>query len=241
MPGSEDWSSDLSSRSARSTVACVTSKGKHSLRPASWEGWRRRAWITPLFGTLLNPSRASSTAERWISSQLGSRASRGAAPARKNEQRTTDGSGQQLGTPFAGYDQKSSTWKMSQRSLGEESNTFSGPWPNSGSMRNGACYRRRPLDVPRSGNGSLYWATIKATDLQRGTSPRERARKTRSLLLQIKDWYGDPRVTPNLDFVESLQGLPIGWTDGELSGTQLSRWWRLMRSALSRLGPGCER
>lgn len=235
VPGSEDWNLDSNSPLAKTTTAAVTLRGKHSLRPASWRGWKTRPWTKPLFTTLLNPSLAISTAERWTSSLPDSRASHGVRPAKGKARRTLGGSGPPSGIPFARYNPNSSTWKMSQRSFEGESQESSQPWPSSGSMRNGECFQRLPLDVPRSGSGSLYWATIRATDLQRGTGPRERARRTRFLPLQIKDWYGDQQVTPNLDFVESLQGLPIGWTDGELSATRWSHWLRLMRSELLRL------
>lgn len=36
----------------------------------------------------------------------------------------------------------------------------------------------------------------------------------------------------NPRFVETLMGLPIGWTDSELSATEWSHWWQLMRSSL---------
>lgn len=43
------------------------------------------------------------------------------------------------------------------------------------------------------------------------------------------------RRTLNPQFVEWLMGLPIGWTGSGVSATEWSRWWRLMRSELSRL------
>ena len=44
---------------------------------------------------------------------------------------------------------------------------------------------------------------------------------------------GPRRLNPA--FVEWLMGLPQGWTDFTPVGMEWSRWWRLMRSELSRL------
>ena len=48
--------------------AWATVSGKPSRRPYSWRGWRTRPWIRHLSGTISQPSRASSTADEWISS-----------------------------------------------------------------------------------------------------------------------------------------------------------------------------
>ncbi|MFH1158586.1 MAG: hypothetical protein V1721_06865, partial [Pseudomonadota bacterium] len=42
-------------------------------------------------------------------------------------------------------------------------------------------------------------------------------------------------LTLNPLFVEVLMGWPVGWTDCGSAATGLSRWSRLMHSALSRL------
>jgi hypothetical protein len=51
----------------------VTLNGKHTVRPSSWPGWRRRPWIRLRYGTMLQPSTADAGVERWISSLPDSR------------------------------------------------------------------------------------------------------------------------------------------------------------------------
>ena len=48
-----------------------------------------------------------------------------------------------------------------------------------------------------------------------------------------------PRIFLNPRFVERLMGLPVAWTNSGCSATELSRYKRRMRSALSRLVQGC--
>lgn len=57
-------------------------------------------------------------------------------------------------------------------------------------------------------------------------------------LMTAPDGAAGAALSPS--FVEALMGLPRGWTvptASELSATEWSRWLRLMRSELSRLGP----
>lgn len=49
-------------------VLWATSSGKPSQQPSSWRGWKTRRWIRRLSGTISNPSRATSIAERWLAS-----------------------------------------------------------------------------------------------------------------------------------------------------------------------------
>lgn len=63
---------------------------------------------------------------------------------------------------FAKFDPVTCSWKTSQRFLGEDSTAFSGRWPNSGSMRNGSCYRQPMLERPiyaSDGGASPEWPT----------------------------------------------------------------------------------
>ncbi len=76
------------------------------------------------------------------------------------ERRTMSGGyGLSLPEPFAYYDPDTSSWKTCQGSFSEDLQTFSGTWPQAGTMRTGRVYRQRRL-VPRtSGRGSGLWPT----------------------------------------------------------------------------------
>jgi len=56
--------------------------------------------------------------------------------------------------PLAGYDQKSSSWRMFQPSLLEESEPFSGRWPRSGIVLNGIAYQLDTLAHRTKGTAS---------------------------------------------------------------------------------------
>jgi len=63
---------------------------------------------------------------------------------------------------FASYDRASRTWKTSQGcllALTGTSDEYSETWPTSGTMRNGACYQRKPLEPPISAKGYGWWPT----------------------------------------------------------------------------------
>src|SRR5206468_3854365 len=54
----------------------VTSSGKPTQQPCSWQGWKRRPWIKRLSGMTLKPSMAQHGLETWISSLADTPASR---------------------------------------------------------------------------------------------------------------------------------------------------------------------
>lgn len=62
-------------------------------------------------------------------------------------------SGQTSCELFAHYDQDSSSWRTSQDSS-SSSDSFSGTWPRSGSMRSGQCFARPKLELPTDASES---------------------------------------------------------------------------------------
>lgn len=77
----------------------------------------------------------------------------------------------------------------------------------------------------------MSWPTPLARDFKDGTAEVWRNGKL------VKDTLGRALGgPPNPPWVEWLMGLPEGWTDNRSSVTGWSRWWRLMRGALSTLG-----
>lgn len=69
---------------------------------------------------------------------------------------------------LASFDHESSCWRTSQGSLlamlDASSDVFSGPWPRSGTMRNGVCYPQPTLARPTDASGSGSWPTPDATN-----------------------------------------------------------------------------
>lgn len=73
-------------------------------------------------------------------------------------------SGKSLPGLLARFDRATCSWKTPQSSLLAASTLFSGTWPRSGSMRNGACYRQ-PMLAPRTGAiGCGLWPTPTKAD-----------------------------------------------------------------------------
>ena len=70
-------------------------------------------------------------------------------------------------------------WRTCQRSLLEDYQRFSGPWPKAGTMRNGACYRQpkweRPICVKESSSLPLLPTPMaKANPLDGGSNARRK-------------------------------------------------------------------
>jgi len=121
----------------------------------SWRtAWRRGTWIHALSGLTSPPSTAARGVAEWASSLPASPASRGARPATAEESRTSGGSGPTSSASFARWDPATSCWRTSQACLFGGLDTFSGPWPSSGSMRSGVCTARPRSALPTSGDGS---------------------------------------------------------------------------------------
>ncbi len=68
------------------------------------------------------------------------------------------------------------TWVGPQMTLEGTPEPFSGPWPASGSMRNGACWEQT-MSVPRiDASGCGYWPTARTTGLDGGSNSRAAAK-----------------------------------------------------------------
>ena len=69
---------------------------------------------------------------------------------------------------LASYDHNTSCWRTCQASLlqmlDDSSDVFSGPWPRSGTMRNGVCYPQPMSARPTSESGSGSWPTPNSSD-----------------------------------------------------------------------------
>lgn len=188
VPGLEGSSSDSSSQ-CPPLVPSVTWRGKPLQRRVWLREWKKGSWIKLLSGTTCEPSTASRGVASWIASLLASRASRIRSQARGKAEKTSAGSGQTSLGFFVRYDRDSSFWRTSQGSLLPGLEKFSGTWPASGSMRNGACSQRQESERHISGNGSSSWPTATAQTYGRnkgGQNPEGQERP--SLETMAKVW-----------------------------------------------------
>ena len=125
------------------------------------------------------------TCQPSTSSAEDSPASPSVSPGRNSAPPTSDGSGPTSPAPFAYYDPDTRSWKTSQASLFTEWETYSGPWPRSGTLRSGAAYPQPPWVRLISAGASSYWPTPTA---RLGDERGPQAKR-----------YWDPRRSNDLD------------------------------------------
>ena len=150
----------------------VSLSGKVTHRPASWPGWKRRAWSQRLFGAIRsNPSLPSNLLGALTGLPPDFPANRTALPESAKALRTSVGSGTPSQTSFAELGRDSSFWKTCGDSFlpleERPSERFSGIWPASGSMCNGQCYALPRWVPPTSEPGSSSWPTARANDSEK--------------------------------------------------------------------------
>ena len=177
VPGLEGSNSDFELLSESSIALCVTSSGKHLLRPLSWRGWKTRPWIKHLSGTISHPSTAARGVATWISLLPVSRANPTRLPGAKKERKTNAGSGPRSQEPFATWAPELSSWRMCQTSLIPELSTFSGPWPKRGAIRSGTAFRLLKSAVAIDAKDSSSWPTARAADSQGSDYQRDKGQK----------------------------------------------------------------
>jgi len=119
---------------------------------------------------------------------------------------------------FAKWDQDSSSWKIAQCLLLEDSQLYLGTWPRWGLMQSGVCLEQNPLVRNTKETGCGSWGTPTASqDYKpvRKLAPSEASGKHGTILVgsigkehpHLIGRYLKPLVT------EYLMGWPIGWTD----------------------------
>lgn len=155
VPESEDLTSDLNLLS-RTLAQSLTWKSKR-MQPASWKrAWQTAPWIARQFGPILrrSPSACSEAVWTWLSEAF--LASHGAMPDPAGSGPTSAISGPTSSVCFATYDRNTSSWRRSQGSFVEDSQTFSDRWPRSGSMRSGMCFPPPKPARPTNASGSFF-------------------------------------------------------------------------------------
>ena len=139
-------------------------------RSAWWRGKpllpvaRRRLWtVSPflraLSGLISQPSMLERGAAEWISSLAASPASPSPSPGLGEDKTTSDGCGLSSRKLLLILDRPSCSWRTSQGSDTKASETFSGPWPRSGSMRSGRVFEPQTSEARTSESGGSAWLT----------------------------------------------------------------------------------
>src|ERR1035437_114273 len=172
-PGCPASNSDFTLPLATAIAQSATVSGKRS-RPQSWLlAWKRKPWMRLLSGTIFSPSLANSTAEKWTSSLLASRARPCPAQGREEESKTPGGSGLTSQGSLARYDPDSCTWRTCEGLFpkGRPLEPSSVDWPAWGTMRSGVVLPQLPLVPATSGNGYSSWVSPQAQSGPHGYRP----------------------------------------------------------------------
>lgn len=132
---------------------------------------------------------------------------------------------------FAIFDRDSSSWRTSQRCFLTASDEFSETWPLTGMTRNGDAFALTESVLPRNESGSSSWPTLKKSDHAQFTRNRKYFERRVDIAPDLpvivalrtpptpNGFYG--RLNPA--WCEWLMGFPTGWTELDVSETQLSR------------------
>lgn len=116
---------------------------------------------------------------------------------------------------FAWFDHLSCSWKTWQLCLSGEWETYSEPWPTSGSMRNGQLFPHAPWVQHICDEECSLWPTPTASMDGRGFGipMHERSGRFRkSIVLRVQELVRKHgwRIHPN--FTEALMNFPLDWT-----------------------------
>src|SRR5574342_347467 len=191
VPGLEDSNSGSASP-VPITPPSVTSRGKQLQWRTFLRAWKRAPWIRRLSGTTWPASTAALGTERWISSLLDSRASRGVLLAGGAAEMTTDGSGRKSPESPKRATCHSSSWKTFQDCLFEEvSTSWSKNLRHWASRWKDLSYFAPPMLVAAtSASDSSFWPTAIAHNErgERGQYCLENPKAGQDLETKAKNW-----------------------------------------------------
>ena len=145
----------------------VTSSGKPTPRPYSWQGWKTRPWMKLLYGVTLQPSTVTASMDSWIQSLSVSPVPTSQLQASKKESAKAQDQDSSLKPAelFAKYSQGIFLSKTSQDSfLTDSCQSYSENFPKWGSMHSGECFRQEMWVAPILEKESLSWATPNTMD-----------------------------------------------------------------------------
>lgn len=166
VPGSEDWTSDSPECSEAERAPWLTLSGTATQRPLSWRGWKTRPWIARLSSTILNPSRAESTLDKWTASLRAFRVNRSHSLASGAAPTTSAGCGPSHGESSETLARGRSCSKTSEDSTAQDFAPSFATLPKAGGLRSGRIFERPTLArrTAETGSSSSLWPTATATD-----------------------------------------------------------------------------
>ena len=158
----------------------VTSSGKPTPRPYSWQGWKTRPWMKLLYGVTLQPSTVTASMDAWIQSHLDFPALTSQSQASKKEsvKEHDQDSSFKPAELFAKYSQGIFLSKTSQDCwLTDSCQSYSENFPKWGSMHSGECFRQEMWVAPILEKESSSWPTPCSTEVRQGYQDRSRGKK----------------------------------------------------------------
>lgn len=160
--------------------------------------WQTAGWMLRPCGAMSEPSTDDRGLELWIASLVASPAKMSPLPVSgRDSLGLAPVSGRSLLESFARLLPGTSLWRTSQGSFLTGWAMFSETWPRSGSMRDGACWRRPMLARRTEESASGFWPTPDANCWKGGAPDQRRGQLNGSL---------------NPQFVEWLMGFSKDWT-----------------------------
>ncbi len=122
--------------------------------------------------------------------------------------------GQKCLESFAHFDQGTSSWKTSQRSLFGGMSEFLETWPRSGSMVNGKCYQRAPSVRHIHGKECFTFSTLTVISCEHPGRTKVKPHQQSCLSAELArrdDWKTGGQHNPN--HAAWFMGFPESWTD----------------------------
>jgi hypothetical protein len=189
--------------------------------------WSRDVWSQFLYGRILRPSLGNRFADAWISS-LGDIPANPSARQESDKERTTRGiSGHTSQEEFGFFSQDSASLKTSKDISAWGCPTLSKTWQEWVIERRGAYSARLKSAHRTSESGCSSWPSPVASEVRQGFQDRSRGMKgsQESLTTVVIKQHGQVgQMNDSMDgnrresyrlnarWVETLMGVPVGWT-----------------------------
>lgn len=198
----------------------VTWRGKPSASKSWLTRWKKVSWIPHLFGRILPPLTANLGVTLWIASLLDFPVNHSPSLGSEEDPRMKDGCGRTSIGSSEKSGPPSSFLRMSQGYELEDYNASSKTLPRSGSMWSGYVYERATSERRTEETEYSCWPT--PTAVTYGSNHGGAAGRTgpirkslTGLLTENKSNTNGSPLELNPDWVETLMGMPVGWTDLE--------------------------